>query len=113
MNFWLIPRLLAEGSAYACLLTQFITAILQVIIVIRIFRFPVSYRYLVTLFTYTAGVIFFNFISLKMTLDIPGLSKSLSWLPGFTLAVLFSFLLAVALKLLSLKSLMNILRNDR
>ena len=48
-----------------------------------------------------------------MTLDLPGLSARLSWLPGFTLAVLFSFLLAVALRLLSLKSLMNILRSDR
>lgn len=113
MNFWLIPKLLAEGSAYASLLTQCVTAILQVAIVMKIFRFNVSYRYLFTLLAYAGGVTFFNYISLKMTLDLPGLSARLSWLPGFTLAVLFSFLLAVALRLLSLKSLMNILRSDR
>src|ERR1035438_6562018 len=39
MNLILIPRLLAVGSAYASLVTQFFTAVLQVIMVQHIFRF--------------------------------------------------------------------------
>jgi O-antigen/teichoic acid export membrane protein len=113
INFILIPKLMAVGSAYASLFTQFITAALQVIVVIKIFRFRFNYRYLFTLFTFVAGVALFNYFSLKMTLNIPGISASLAWLPGFTLAVLFSVLLAVALRLLSFRSLMNILRSDR
>lgn len=113
INFLLIPRMMAVGSAYASLLTQFITAALQVVVVVRIFRFNLNYRYLFTLFAFVAGVALFNYISLKMTLDIPGISARNAWMPGFTLAVLFSVLLAIALRLLSFRSLMNILRSDR
>jgi len=42
-----------------------------------------------------------------------GIGAGYAWLPGFLLAVLFSFLLAVALRLLSFRSLMNILKSDR
>jgi O-antigen/teichoic acid export membrane protein len=113
MNLYLIPKLMAVGSAYASLVTQFITAILQVILVVRIFRFRINYGYILKLLAYAGGVALFNFISLKMILDFPGIPATHAWLPGFLLAVLFSFLLAVALRLLSFRSLMNILRSDR
>lgn len=113
MNFLLIPRLQAVGSAYASLATQFISALLQVLVVMKIFRFRVSLRYLFMLLAFATGVVLFNIISLKLTLDMPGLPAGLSWLPGFTLAVIFSFLLAVALRFLSFRSLMNILRSNR
>ena len=113
MNFLLIPKLMAVGSAYASLITQFFTAIMQVIIVIRIFKFRINYRYVLTLLAYAGGVVLFNFISLRMVLDLPWLTPEHAWMPGFVLAVLFSFLLAVALRLLSFRSLMNILRSER
>jgi Na+-driven multidrug efflux pump len=113
MNFLLIPKLMAVGSAYASLMTQFFTAALQVIVVIRIFKFHVNYKYVLTLLAYAGGVVLFNFISLRMVIDLPWLTPGHAWMPGFVLAILFSFLLAVALRLLSFRSLMNILRSER
>jgi O-antigen/teichoic acid export membrane protein len=113
INFLLIPKLMAVGSAYASLLTQFITAILQVIIVMKVFRFGISSRYLFTLLTFLSGVALFHYISLKMTIDLPWIPSGLTWTPGFALAVIFSVLLAVALRLLSFRSLMNILRSNQ
>jgi O-antigen/teichoic acid export membrane protein len=113
MNLWLIPRFLAVGSAFSSLATQFFAAIAQVFIVQRIFRFRINYKFLLTLTAFAAGVVFFNFISRQMVIPVQGLPAQYAWLPNFTLAVLFSFLLAVALRLLSLKSLLNILRSER
>ena len=113
INFLLIPRLMAVGSAYASLLTQFITAILQVIIVMKVFRFGINTRYLFTLLAFLSGVALFHSISLKMTIDLPWIPSGLTWTPGFALAVIFSVLLAVALRLLSFRSLMNILRSNQ
>ncbi|HPS74266.1 MAG TPA: oligosaccharide flippase family protein, partial [Bacteroidales bacterium] len=113
INFWLIPKMMAVGSAYASLVTQFVTALLQVLIVMKVFRFRPDYLYMGKLLAYTGGVVLFNYISLHIKLDMPGLSANYSWLPGFTMAILFSFLLAVALRLLSFRSLMNIVRPGR
>jgi len=113
INFWLIPRMMAVGSAYASLITQFVTALLQVLIVMKVFRFRPDYLYIGKLLAYTGGVVLFNYISLRIKLDMPGLSADYSWLPGFTMAILFTFLLAVALRLLSFRSLMNIVRPER
>jgi O-antigen/teichoic acid export membrane protein len=72
MNLILIPRLLAVGSAYASLVTQFFIAIIQVIIVQRIFKFKINYRYFFTLLFFVIGVILLNFISKAVDLPSTG-----------------------------------------
>ena len=113
MNFWLIPRYMAVGSAYASLATQFFTAIAQLVIVQRIFRFRMNYRYLLTLVLFTCGVVLFNYISQRMSFPVSGLPLKVRWMPNFIISILLSLILAVALRLLSLKSLIGILKTNR
>jgi O-antigen/teichoic acid export membrane protein len=114
MNLILIPRLLAVGSAYASLVTQFFIAIIQVIIVQRIFKFKINYRYLLTLLFFVIGVILLNFISKAVDLQQLGIGPSgNSWLVNFFLMIVLSIGFAAALKLLNLKSMLQILREDR
>jgi len=114
MNLILIPRLLAVGSAYASLVTQFFIAILEVIIVQKIFKFKINYRYLLTLLFFVIGVILLNFISKAVDLRQLGIGPSgNSWLLNFFLMIILSIVFAAALKLLNLKSLLLIIREDR
>ncbi|MEI6433421.1 MAG: oligosaccharide flippase family protein [Bacteroidota bacterium] len=113
LNFILIPKFLATGSAIASLVTQFTMAVLQVIIVQKIFRFKVNFRYLITLFVFIAGVIVFNYISKMFPINWSFLPTSYSWLGSFTLVLLISVIFASILKLWSFGSLQKILRQDR
>ncbi len=114
MNLILIPRLLAVGSAYASLVTQFFIAIIQVIIVQKIFKFKINYRYLLTLLFFIIGVILLNFISKVVDFKQLGIGPSdNSWLLNFFLMIVLSFGFAAALKLLDLKSMIQIMREDQ
>jgi O-antigen/teichoic acid export membrane protein len=114
MNMILIPRLMAVGSAYASLVTQFFIAIMQVIIVQKIFKFKINYRYLLTLLFFVIGVILLNFISKAVDLRQLGIGTSgNSWLLNFFLMIVLSIGFAAALKLVNLKSMLLILREDR
>jgi len=114
INLLLIPRLLALGSAYASLITQFFTAIAQIILVQRIFKFRINYKYIFNLLLFITGVVLFNIISRQMHLDTIGLiSKPHSWLLNFIIMIFLSFGLATALRLLSLGSIQRILKEER
>lgn len=112
VNLVLIPRLMAFGSAVASLSTQMFAAIAQVIVVQRLFRFQINYRYLLTLLFFTAGVILLTWSSRRIDLSLPGLTGSFAWLTNLGLALLLSLLLAMALRLLNFRSLIGILRRD-
>ncbi|MFH1160014.1 MAG: oligosaccharide flippase family protein [bacterium] len=112
INLLLIPRLMAFGSAISSMITQLFAAIAQVILVQRIFRFQVNYRYLLTLGSFFAGVILLIGFSRLVTISIPGVPLHLAWLSNLTLAVLLSLFLAILLRLLDFRSLMRILRHD-
>lgn len=113
LNYLLIPRMLAPGSAISSLVTQFTMAFLQVIIVQRIFKFRVNYRYLFTLLIFLVGVIAFNIFSRIIPVHWPFLPVQLAWAGNFGLMLLFSVILAFILRLWSLGSLLKILREDR
>jgi O-antigen/teichoic acid export membrane protein len=114
MNMILIPHLMAVGSAYASLVTQFFIAIIQVILVQRIFKFKINYRYLITLLFFVLGVILLNFISKAVDLRQLGIGPTgNTWLLNFFLMILLSVGFATALKLLNLKSMLLIIREDR
>jgi O-antigen/teichoic acid export membrane protein len=114
INLFLIPVMEAMGSAYASLITQFFIAIAQVIIVQKVFRFKVNYRYLLTLVVFVVGVAAFNFGSRHLFgLWSAFMSPEKQWFPSFVLMILLSFGLAGALKLLNLRSLAKILKEDR
>ncbi len=101
LNFLLIPRFLAPGSAYASISAQFVTAIIQVILVQRIFKFRMNYRFLIVVALFIIGVIAINFFSKLLKFD---------WEVNFILMIVVSLFLAFALRLLNIKSLLNILK---
>ncbi len=113
LNFFLIPRLMATGSAISSLVTQFAMAFLQVVMVQRIFRFRVNYRYLATLAAFFIGVVIFSLLSRMISLPVPFLSGPYTWIANFGLMLVCSLLLAVILRLWSFGSLLKILREDR
>ncbi|MBE0648718.1 MAG: oligosaccharide flippase family protein [Bacteroidales bacterium] len=112
VNLVLIPRFLAYGSAVSSLSTQIFAALAQVILVQRVFKFKVNYRYLLTLFSFIGGVVLLTWASRQITISIPGLPDQLAWLSNFTLALVISLFLAIILKLLHFRALIGILRRD-
>jgi O-antigen/teichoic acid export membrane protein len=113
LNFLLIPALMAKGSALASLVTQYTMAFLQILIVQRVFRFKVNYRYLFTLLVFFLGVILFNILSRSVVIHWPVLPAQVAWTGNFLLMLLASVGLAGILRLWSFGSLFRILREDR
>ena len=104
LNFILIPRLFAFGSAITALLTQSLTALAHVIIVQRKFKFKVNYRFLVTLVSFVVGVIIFNYLSKTIHYT------NKSWFISFAVMVALSVLWAFVTRLISIKSMFRVLK---
>jgi multidrug transporter EmrE-like cation transporter len=99
----LIPHYQAVGSAYASLATQFVTAIIQIAIAQRIFRFEINWKYISTLVFFALGVIVLNMVSAYIRID---------WRIALVLAGSASVIWAFALKLLSIGGFLRLLRNE-
>ena len=108
LNFLLIPRFMASGSALSSMITQFTMAIAQVILAQRIFRFHVNYRFLTTLILFITGVILLNVVSRYLVFPWPFLPSHLTWLGNFTLMIVASVVLAFILRLWSFGALIKI-----
>ena len=104
LNFWLIPKWFAIGSAYASLTTQMITAFIQVLIVVRIFHFHPNYRYLFRLLIFATGVFVFAYMSIQLPFD---------WKISFAVMIVLSILTASITKLLNIRSFITILKKER
>ena len=113
LNYLLIPRFLASGSAISSLVTQFTMAVLQVLMVQKIFKFNINYRYLFTLLSFLIGVILFNMVSKVFVLHLAFLPDKVAWIGNFALMLVSSVILAFFLRLWSFGSLLKILREDR
>jgi len=113
LNYMLIPRMLASGSAISSLITQFTMAILQVVIAQWIFRFKVNYRYLLTLVLFVIGVICFSMLSKVYIIHWSFLPAQKAWLGNFAMMLLASVFLAAFLRLWNFKALMKILQEQR
>jgi O-antigen/teichoic acid export membrane protein len=101
LNIILIPRYQAFGSAIATLITQFLTATIQVIVVCRIFKFRKNYTYIFKLAFYLIGVYLISYFSRQLSLD---------WYVGFGIMILLSVSLALVIRLLSPRQLFQIIR---
>lgn len=106
LNFILIHNYKAIGSAYSSLITQSVTALVQVLIAKYTFDFKVNYRLLITLAIFILGVIAINYISLKFTLG----EGENSWFLNFIIMTASSFAWAFAIRQISLRSMYRILR---
>ncbi len=103
LNFILIPRLEAVGSAYSSIITQFLSAIIQVIIAQKVFKFKVDYRFLISILAFAIGVVFINIFS-KHFIET-------KWMYNFIGMVFLSIVYASFLKLLNFKSLLTLIQN--
>ena len=101
INIVLIPRMMALGSAYASLSAQFISAILQVIVVQRIFKFKVDVSYLVSLAVFAAGIVGGAYLSKLLPFD---------WYISFGMLLIFAVALSAILKLLNISGFIRIIR---
>jgi O-antigen/teichoic acid export membrane protein len=113
LNYLLIPRMLASGSAISSLVTQFTMAFMQVAMAQWIFRFRINYHYLMTLFLFIIGVICFNLISRLYVIHWSFLPARIAWLGNFSLMLLASVFLAAILRLWNFKTLVKILQEQR
>ena len=103
LNFILIPHLMAVGSAYASLITQFITAIIQVAIAQSIFRFTINWKYIFTLLFFAAGVVVLNWFAYHIVWD---------WRIALVFASLASVLWAFVLRLVSIGGFVRLMNGE-
>lgn len=101
LNFLLIRQFEAYGSAISSMITQFLTAIIQVIIAQRIFKFKINYKLINTLIMFAIGVIAINYGSRMLNLN---------WMMSFVIMVATSVLWAFVSGTISIKAIFRILK---
>lgn len=101
LNFILIQKFEAFGSAISSMFTQFLTAGIQVLIAQRIFKFKVNYRLINTFITFIVGVIAINYGSKMLQFD---------WRVSFAIMVVGCGLWAFITGIISIKSMFRILK---
>ena len=100
-NYILIQKYEAFGSAMSSMATQFLTALIQVAIAQRIFKFKVNYRLINMFITFTVGVIAINYGSKMLPFF---------WMVNFALMVTACGLWAFITGIISLKSMFRLLK---
>ncbi|MBN3035490.1 MAG: oligosaccharide flippase family protein [Bacteroidales bacterium] len=101
LNIILVPRLMATGSAWASLISQTVTALVQVLFAVRILQLRTDRSFLLRLIGFLTG-----------TLLMAWLSGFLAWPWHLNLSLMAaaSFLLAFLLRMVDLKGLRMILQ---
>jgi len=104
INFILIPKMQAIGSAYASLSAQFITSIAQLIVVVYLFKFRINYKYLLVLLVFSGGVIVSGYYSRFLNFD---------WKVNILIMMTVSFVLALVLRLIHIRSFIQIIKSEQ
>ena len=101
LNFILIPHYKALGCAISSLITQSLTAIIQIYFAYKIFNFKVNVRLLIALGVFIIGIIALNIFS-----------KSISpnWLINFALMTISCVIWAFVSGLLNIKSIFRFIK---
>lgn len=101
LNFILIPKFYAFGSAISSLITQFLTCFIQVFISYKVFKFKVNKRLIISLILFIVGVIFANYFTLNLTKQ---------WMLNFLIMLIFSGLLAFITGMINPKSVLRFIK---
>lgn len=101
LNFILIRQFEAYGSAISSMITQYLTAIIQVIIAQRIFKFKVNYRLINTFIMFTLGVVALNYGSKMLNFN---------WMVNFVIMVAACGLWAFVSGILNIKAIFRIMK---
>lgn len=105
LNFILIPRYEALGSAIASLVTQMVAGLAQVYICYKVFHFHVNKKLLRSVFLFTAGLFFVNYF----TWNLLG-KEGDSWMFNFVIMLIFSVILAFATGMVNPKSVLRFIK---
>ena len=101
LNAILIPKFMAQGAALSSLITQSITALLQVYLAQRIFKFKINVRLMTQLCIFIPMVILLAYTSKLIFLN---------WFLGLLLFSASSIVFAFGIGLLHIKSIVRILK---
>jgi O-antigen/teichoic acid export membrane protein len=101
LNFILIPRFQATGSAFSSLITQFFTAGIQIFFACKIFKFKFNARLIIAIFVFLAGIIIFNFFSRSFTAN---------WMINFVIMSIFCGIWAFVSGLINIKSIFRFIK---
>ena len=101
LNLLLVRQLEAYGSAISSMITQYLTAIIQVIIAQRIFKFKINYKLINTLIMFAIGVVAINYGSRMLNLN---------WMMSFVIMVATCGLWAFVSGTISIKSIFRIVK---
>ncbi len=101
LNIYLIPKYLALGSAISNLITQSFSALLQIIIATKIFKFSINYKLmfkLILLIIFIIGINYFanNYINLF-------------WIYNFIIAMTVSLVFSLLIRIIDLKQFILII----
>lgn len=102
LNWILIPRYSALGSAIASLVTQSITALIQLLIANKIFSFGINLKRISLLILFALSMLLLSKWSVQI--DLP-------WIYKFVSLLIIAFILAFTLRLINLKVLYNLVKN--
>jgi len=103
LNFILIPKFQALGSAISSLITQFLTGFYQVYLSYKVFNFRVNKRLILSLFLFIAGLVFANYFTLNLTKQ---------WMLNFIIMLIFSCLLALVTGIINPKSALRLIKKS-
>ncbi len=103
LNMILIPRLQAWGAALASITTQMMMALAQVFMAQKIFQFKRNYKLIL------ATV---SLIIIAILINLAMLALPVNWVTRFILAAFGCFAFAFTIKLISIKNLQRILREE-
>ncbi len=100
LNYILIPKFKAEGSAIASLVTQSLIVIAQIFVVKKVFNFRVNYIFIISLFIY---ILLLGIIIYYLGIFVSGIFIQLG------IFVLLSIILALIMKIINVKKMVKIL----
>ena len=101
INLIMIPRFLAVGSAYASLSAQFTAAIIQIVLVIIIFKFKRDLRFIGNIILFTTDVVAFNYFSQMIPID---------WFYRFGIMLFCCFIWAFVTGFINIKGVFQIIK---
>ncbi|MDP2337913.1 MAG: oligosaccharide flippase family protein [Bacteroidota bacterium] len=102
LNIILIPHFQALGSAWASLVTQLFTAITQTILAVLILKLTINYRLIGKLILFVGFVFLAGHFSRHID----------NWILGYAFMIVISVLFAFSSRLINLKALSDIIRNE-
>jgi O-antigen/teichoic acid export membrane protein len=103
LNLILIPRFNALGSAYASLATQIFAGVIQLVLVVIIFKLKPEIKFIIRLLLFVGVVVVFGTISKSID----------NWFYGYLFMIFASVLFAFLIRIFNLRDLYQIIRYDQ